>query len=98
MKESLHDGDIVFVVRWNYHPHVGDIVITNKNNLFQERIIKRVAAINDEEAVYLIGDNAGYSLDSRKIGYVSLSNVMGKVVFRLYPRPASFISGNGRGS
>ncbi|MDR0375555.1 MAG: signal peptidase I, partial [Treponema sp.] len=68
MRDTLRDGDIVIVLRWARRPRAGDIVITNKNNPFHERLVKRVAAADREKGVYLIGDNSGRSRDSREIG------------------------------
>ncbi|MDR0556444.1 MAG: S26 family signal peptidase [Treponema sp.] len=93
MRDALHDGDIVFVLRRGRPPQTGDIVITNKNNPFRERLVKRVAAVDRERGVYLIGDNSGRSRDSREIGFIPLPDIMGAVVWRLYPNPASFVSG-----
>jgi signal peptidase I len=95
MRDALRDGDIVFVLRWRRRLRVGDIVITNKNNLFRERLVKRVAAVDREKGVRLIGDNSGRSRDSREIGFIPLPDVMGVVLWRLHPNPASFVSSGG---
>lgn len=93
MRDALRDGDIVMVLRWKRRPHAGDVVITNKNNPFHERLVKRVAAVDRERGVWLIGDNCGRSRDSREIGFIPLADVMGAVVLRLHPNPAFFVSG-----
>jgi phage repressor protein C with HTH and peptisase S24 domain len=90
MSGALSDGDIVFVLRWRRRPHAGDVVVTNKNNPFRERLVKRVAAVDRERGVRLIGDNRGRSRDSREIGFIPFADVMGVVLWRLHPNPASF--------
>jgi hypothetical protein len=52
-----------------------------------------VAAVDRERGVWLIGDDSGRSRDSREIGFIPLADVMGAVVLRLHPNPASFVSG-----
>lgn len=38
-----------------------------------------------EGQVFVMGDNRGNSLDSRNLGFISLSQVQGKVVYRFFP-------------
>jgi signal peptidase I len=97
MEPTLSDGDIVLVSRWGYHPEYNDIVVTSKNNPLGVCLIKRVAFVGEGDytngmnlyvpdgSVFLMGDNVDYSKDSREIGAVLESSLMGKVVMRVYP-------------
>ncbi len=42
------------------------------------------------DQVFVCGDNRGDSLDSRIFGPIKTSQVIGKLVFRIYPTPAKF--------
>lgn len=99
MEPTLRDGDIVVVWQWGYRPSQGDIVITNSNNPFGVRLVKRVVAVGGETytpetglstevpdgSVFLVGDNRNHSRDSREAGAIPESEVMGKVVARVWP-------------
>jgi len=38
-----------------------------------------------ENKLFVVGDNRGYSSDSRSFGCIDISWVEGKAVFRIYP-------------
>jgi signal peptidase I len=44
MLETLKDGDRVVVLKWNYVPEDGDVVIITRGQIFTEPLIKRVIA------------------------------------------------------
>lgn len=70
----------------------GQTVIMKDHALFvDEKII--ASSINGadfeivipESAIFLLGDNYNFSKDSREIGVVSIDDILGKVVFRIWP-------------
>ena len=46
-----------------------------------------------EGTIFVMGDNRGESLDSRMLGPQSLDNLVGRVLFRLTPRPGRITNG-----
>lgn len=44
----------------------------------------------DDGCVYVMGDNRAHSTDSREIGPVKAENILGKVIFRIFPFNDSF--------
>ena len=57
--------------------NLGDIVVFRHNHLLK---IKRVAKI-DRNKIYVVGDNAAESTDSRHFGWVDSGSVVGKVIW-----------------
>ena len=95
MTPTLEPGDTLLLLPAGPHglpwlrgaPRVGSIVITEREGRFD---IKRVAAWPDDtlqtpDALWLLGDNAAASSDSRQSGPVSLSALRGIVLFRTGP-------------
>ena len=84
MNTTLENGDIL-IINTKKTPKINDIVSVRVNNLNSVKleydyIVKRIVDIT-EEGMYLLGDNAAVSYDSRYFGYVPLSNLDGVVVF-----------------
>jgi nickel-type superoxide dismutase maturation protease len=57
-------------------PKVGDVVIVKHHNL---ELIKRVSQMEGSK-VYLLGDNAEASTDSRHYGWLPVSSIMAVVM------------------
>jgi len=76
MAPTLHPGKLVFIWRWGYKPRVNDIVIIKHNGLEK---IKRITRI-EPQGLYVRGDNALASTDSRHFGIVPFESVMGKAI------------------
>lgn len=53
--------------------------------LHEDMRIPFESVVVPEGYVFVMGDNRNYSSDSRDIGPVPVENVIGKVVFRMYP-------------
>ena len=95
MAPTLEPGDTLLVAPAGPHglpwlrgtPRVESIVIAEREGRFD---IKRVAAWPDDmlqtpNALWLLGDNAAASSDSRQGGPVPLSALRGTVLFRTGP-------------
>lgn len=78
MFPALKDGDAVLV---NPKEKIveGDIVLANHPFKRSVKILKRAEDFNDKGDVFLTGDNAAESSDSRAFGAVPLKYVIGKV-------------------
>ena len=82
MEPIIHQNETVLVSSILYlfsKPRIGDIVaFRNKNSVF----IKRIAKI-DQRKYFVKGDNSRDSLDSRKIGWISRKEIVGKVIVKI---------------
>ncbi len=82
MLPTLKNGDVVLV-----NPQAklkqGDIVLANHPYKKSVKILKRIKEFTDNGDLFLIGDNAGDSTDSRTFGAVSLKYIIGKVTCHL---------------
>lgn len=79
MEPTFKEGDLLLVNRLAYlfrGPRIGDVVVLKDHEMF---LLKRVAAANGEK-VYVVGDNAAQSRDSRDFGWVKKENIIGKVL------------------
>jgi signal peptidase I len=48
MLNTLRDGDKVVVLKWNYVPHNGDVVVITKGQFLDEPLVKRVVATENQ--------------------------------------------------
>ena len=78
----LRAGDVV-VVDTRAVPIVGDVVLCRHPFQADTEVIKRVAAIDDDGALNLRGDNAAESTDSRSYGAVPAIHLRGVVIATL---------------
>jgi type IV secretory pathway protease TraF len=76
MAPTLLAGQLIALARSN-HIAVGDVVMFEHDGLEK---IKRVARV-DGPRVYLLGDNAQASTDSRQFGWIGMESVRGKVIW-----------------
>ena len=87
MVPALRHGDQV-IVWWARRPQPksGAVVLVE---LPGERGlgIKRLRAVEPSGQLWVEGDNAVGSTDSRQFGAVSVDTLRGRVVLRLWPRP-----------
>jgi hypothetical protein len=78
MLPSYKPGQIVVVMTPAANLRIGDVVMVVHDGLEK---IKRVAQLRSLEEVFLLGDNLRVSVDSRKFGWLTASDVKGKVVW-----------------
>jgi len=87
MEPTLRPGDHVLVDRWTYRhrpPRPGEIVLLAGPS--GEPWIKRVGVAPEPgEGLWLVGDNAARSLDSRRLGPMPVSRCRGRVIVRYWP-------------
>jgi phage repressor protein C with HTH and peptisase S24 domain len=76
MLPTFQPGQIVALVR-PQRVSVGDIVMFSHDNIEK---IKRVARLENGR-LYVLGDNATVSTDSRSFGWIGAETVIGKVVW-----------------
>jgi len=75
MSPTYKPGQIVAIV-WRGSVNIGDVVIAVVEG---REVLKRVSDVRERE-VYLLGDNATKSRDSRRYGWVPKKDVVGKVI------------------
>lgn len=83
MRPELEDGDEVLVQDYGCAPVcIGDVVLVRHPTMASTRIIKRVGDLRDGGDLWLVGDNADESTDSRHFGPVPRTRLIGRVVAR----------------
>ncbi len=79
MEPTLNNGEVVLVQPMAIYG-VGDIILAEHPYRRNIKILKRIAQIDPDDSVQLIGDNPSNSTDSRTFGAVSIESIIGKVV------------------
>jgi nickel-type superoxide dismutase maturation protease len=81
MEPAIMDGDYVLVSALHSRLRNGDVVILPhpKTGLY---LIKRVSGIKGD-SLFVLGDNAKLSDDSRSFGYVKSCEIIGKVIYKV---------------
>ena len=91
MRPTLEPGDWLLVDPDAYRetpPAVGDLVLVPDPREPSRLLVKRVAAVHDEgRELFVRGDTATASTDSRTFGSVRTSEVEGRPWFRYWPPP-----------
>jgi nickel-type superoxide dismutase maturation protease len=80
MRPTLEPGDRLLVLA--LPPRGGDVVAVQRHDRV---IVKRVAAIDHDGTLTVLGDNAAASTDSRDFGPVTPDTVLGRAVYRYAP-------------
>ncbi len=84
MSPTLEAGDFVLLDP-RREARVGDLVVSTRPDGSALEVVKRVASIEEDGRLYLLGDNAEASNDSRRFGPVAATNVVGVVRLRYWP-------------
>ena len=66
---------------------IGDVVVAFRPDRPELEIIKRITAIEAGGAIFLGGDNAAASTDSRQFGPVRRAHILARVRWRYWPLP-----------
>lgn len=82
MVPLLKNGETVLISR-KAPINAGDIALANHPYRSHLKLVKRIAAIESNGDLILLGDNPAESTDSRSFGAVSRDHLIGKVVCRL---------------
>jgi len=84
MQPALETGQFVLVDTAR-GPRAGDIVVARRPDRPELEVVKRVSTIGADSTLYLLGDNAAQSTDSRQFGAVSAEDIVGVVRWRYWP-------------
>jgi nickel-type superoxide dismutase maturation protease len=88
MEPALEPGDWLFVdpdAYCNRAPRVGELVLAQDPREPERLLIKRVASIDGEGRLELLGDSPDASTDSRVFGAIDRDSVRGRPWFRYWP-------------
>ena len=81
MEPTFNPGDVVLISSFPYilrNPMVGDLIVLKR----EKYIIKRIEKIK-ENKFFVVGDNKKESTDSRKFGWVSRNEIVGKIILKI---------------
>jgi nickel-type superoxide dismutase maturation protease len=81
MEPTLKNNQTIFVSSIPFFfvkPSVGNVIALS----YGRCMIKRIAKINKDK-IFVIGDNEKESTDSRNFGWISMKNILGKVVYKI---------------
>ena len=78
MTPTYQPGDLLLGWRW-FKPHLDQVVVVQTR---ERTIIKRIKRL-DAKTVWLEGDNAAASTDSRSFGSVALQQIQAVIITKL---------------
>ncbi len=91
MLPALRPGDFVVVSQRRRPLRYGDIVLATDPREPARALVKRIHLVEPgRNAAWLLGDNPAASTDSRHFGAVPAANLLGRVIWRYWPRPRRF--------
>ena len=77
MEPSLRDGDLVLGWKWA-RSKVGDVVVVKT---LERPLIKRIVRL-ERDKIWLEGDNAAASTDSRQLGNYLRQDIIAKMIIK----------------
>ncbi len=77
MEPALHDDDLVLGWKW-FRPQAGQIVIVRT---LERPLIKRIVRIEGQQ-IWVEGDNASASTDSRQLGAFLINDIVARLILR----------------
>jgi len=86
MEPTLKSGDYVFVNKLAYvfgDPSKGDVVVLIHPEEKNKFLIKRISLVTSSDEYFVVGDNKGFSQDSRHFGPIKKELIVGKVWIHL---------------
>lgn len=90
MFPTFHEGDLLIYrpSRFQRHPPLqGDVVLARHPFLPGKVIVKRVQSVDPTGEVFLVGDNALASSDSRSFGPLAFKYLIGTITLHLPRTP-----------
>ncbi|MFV0524645.1 MAG: nickel-type superoxide dismutase maturation protease [Acidimicrobiales bacterium] len=96
MEPTLHAGEQMLVADGG-RPRPGDVVVARHPERPDLVVVKRVAAVTDDDRITLASDNPAAGTDSRRWGPVAGDTVLGRVVLVLDRPTASLLAPTGSG-
>jgi nickel-type superoxide dismutase maturation protease len=79
MLPALHPGQVVLAWKRPSRIYPGDVVIFRHDGIEK---IKRIQLVQADR-LFVVGDNAAVSTDSRHFGWIARSQVLGKVCWHI---------------
>ena len=91
MEPTLVDGDLIFVSKVAYDifgidykvPKRNDVIVFDLNGHKMVKRIYQTKRDNNNLEIYVLGDNAMNSIDSREFGFFNSDQIVGKVIFKI---------------
>jgi phage repressor protein C with HTH and peptisase S24 domain len=77
MLPSYKPGHLIVVSTRRKQPQLGQVVVIRHNGFEKLKRIDRI----EHNRVYVLGDNAQASTDSRQFGWLSVNDIQAKVVW-----------------